>query len=255
VDSSNRQREIAAETLSILRKQIEQQRTADLATVGLQLKVATHTIEDWLKRIGSVALPQLRTRSGFSLPTSASQRNVRTRLTQLLREVEGRAPDRTELQLGEGSAARGGADRAWAQTRSASQAATATAFAGHATAASHTSARPETSGAHWATPQAGEAVDPVTQVGRALRELGIQMIPAYSPQARGRSERNFSTWQGRLPQELRLAGCTTLEAANRFLREHYIAEFNRRFQVKPEQAGSAFVPCRKADLSRQHREL
>ena len=59
VDSSNRQREIAAETLSILRKQIEQQRTAHLATVGLQLKVATHTIEDWLKRIGSVALPRL----------------------------------------------------------------------------------------------------------------------------------------------------------------------------------------------------
>src|SRR5271155_3905625 len=74
------------------------------------------------------------------------------------------------------------------------------------------------------------------------------MIPAYSPQARGRSERNFSTWQGRLPQELRLAGCTTLEAANRFLREHYMAEFNRHFQVEPEQAGSAFVPCRKADL-------
>src|SRR5580700_709775 len=81
VETSNQQREIAAETLSILRKQIEQQRTADRATVGLQLKVATHTIEDWLKRIGSVALPQLRTRSGFSLPTSASQRNVRTRLT------------------------------------------------------------------------------------------------------------------------------------------------------------------------------
>jgi hypothetical protein len=59
VDSSNRQREIAAETLSILCKQIEQQRTADLATVGLQLKVAIHTIEDWLKRIGSVAFPQL----------------------------------------------------------------------------------------------------------------------------------------------------------------------------------------------------
>src|SRR5271155_1941475 len=69
-------------------------------------------------------------------------------------------------------------------------------------------------GSHfWLTPKAGEAVDPnrLTQVGRALRELGIQMIPAYSPQARGRSERNFSTWQGRLPQELRLAGCTTLE--------------------------------------------
>src|SRR5580692_5951859 len=106
-------------------------------------------------------------------------------------------------------------------------------------------------GSHfWLTPKAGEAVDPnrLTQVGRALRELGIRMIPAYSPQARGRSERNFSTWQGRLPQELRLAGCTTLEAANRFLREHYVAEFNRRFQVQPEQTGSAFVPCRKAHL-------
>jgi transposase len=106
-------------------------------------------------------------------------------------------------------------------------------------------------GSHfWLTPKAGAAVDHsrLTQVGRALRELGIQMIPAYSPQARGRSERNFGTWQGRLPQELRLAGCTTVEAANRFLRQHYMAEFNRRFQVKAEQAGSAFVPCRRADL-------
>src|SRR5947199_8531801 len=62
------------------------------------------------------------------------------------------------------------------------------------------------------TPKAGEPVDKqrLTQVGRALKELGVQMIPAYSPQARGRSERNFGTWQGRLPQELRLAGCTTL---------------------------------------------
>jgi|HubBroStandDraft_4_1064222.scaffolds.fasta_scaffold302162_2 hypothetical protein len=59
VETSNQQREIAAETLSILRKQIEQQRTADRATVGLQLKVAIHTIEDWIKRIGSVTLPQL----------------------------------------------------------------------------------------------------------------------------------------------------------------------------------------------------
>jgi hypothetical protein len=63
-----------------------------------------------------------------------------------------------------------------------------------------------------------------------LRELGIQMIPAYSPQARGRSERNFGAWQGRLPQELRLAGITTVEAANVFLREGYMAAFNRRFQ-------------------------
>lgn len=106
-------------------------------------------------------------------------------------------------------------------------------------------------GSHfWRTAKAGEAVDPhrLTQVGRALRELGIRMIPAYSPQARGRSERNFGTWQGRLPQELRLAGITTVEAANRFLRERYIAEFNRRFRVEPAQAGSAFLPCRRRDL-------
>ncbi|MBI4478768.1 MAG: hypothetical protein HY651_01995, partial [Acidobacteria bacterium] len=98
----------------------------------------------------------------------------------------------------------------------------------------------------------GEAVDRqrVTQVGRALQELGIQMIPAYSPQARGRSERNFSTWQGRLPQELRLAGITTVEQANRFLRQHYIAEFNRRFAVPAAQRGSAFLPCPRRDLER-----
>jgi len=108
-------------------------------------------------------------------------------------------------------------------------------------------------GSHfWLTPKAGGKVDPhrVTQVGRALRELGIQMIPAYSPQARGRSERNFATWQGRLPQELRLHGITTLEAANRFLREHYIAEFNRRFQVPASQRGTAFTRCARRDLDR-----
>jgi transposase len=106
-------------------------------------------------------------------------------------------------------------------------------------------------GSHfWLTPKVGGKVDPhrLTQVGRALRELGIQMIPAYSPQARGRSERNFGTWQGRLPQELRLAGITTVEAANAFLREHYIAEFNRRFQVGAAQSGSAFVVRRGRDL-------
>ena len=108
-------------------------------------------------------------------------------------------------------------------------------------------------GSHfWLTPKAGEAVDPyrLTQVGRALRELGIRMIPAYSPQARGRSERNFGTWQGRLPQELRLAGCTTLQQANRFLGERYMAEFNRRFRVAAAEPGSAFVPCRSRDLER-----
>jgi transposase len=100
------------------------------------------------------------------------------------------------------------------------------------------------------TPKAGGRIDPqrLTQVGRALRELGIRMIPAYSPQARGRSERNFGTWQGRLPQELRLRGITTVEEANRFLREHYMAEFNRRFRVAATQSGSAFLPCRRKDL-------
>jgi transposase len=106
-------------------------------------------------------------------------------------------------------------------------------------------------GSHfWLTPKVGGKVDyhRRTQVGRVLQELGVQMIPAYSPQARGRSERNFSTWQGRLPQELRLRGIRTLEAANRFLRERYMAEFNRRFTVKPAQAGTAFLPCRRRDL-------
>ena len=108
-------------------------------------------------------------------------------------------------------------------------------------------------GSHfWLTPKVGGKVDyhRRTQVGRALHELGVQMIPAYSPEARGRSERNFSTWQGRLPQELRLRQLRTLEAANRFLREEYIAEFNRRFQVAPKQRGNAFVPCRSRDLER-----
>jgi len=106
-------------------------------------------------------------------------------------------------------------------------------------------------GSHfWLTPKAGEKVDRerVTQVGRALRELGIRMIPAYSPQARGRSERNFGTWQGRLPQELRLRSITAVEAANRFLREEYMAEFNRRFRVKAAQPGTAFTACRRQDL-------
>ena len=102
------------------------------------------------------------------------------------------------------------------------------------------------------TPRAGGPVDParLTQVGRALKELGIQMIPAYSPQARGRSERNFGTWQGRLPQELRLAGIRTVEEANRFLRESYLGEFNRRFMVPATQAGHAFVALVGQDLDR-----
>jgi transposase len=102
------------------------------------------------------------------------------------------------------------------------------------------------------TPKAGAKIDPhrLTQVGRALQQLGIRMIPAYSPQARGRSERNFGTWQGRLPQELRLRGITTVEQANRFLREEYIAELNRRFAVAAAEAGSAFLPLRGQELER-----
>ena len=102
------------------------------------------------------------------------------------------------------------------------------------------------------TPKAGEPVDRnrVTQVGRAMKELGIEMIAAYSPQARGRSERAFGTWQGRLPQELRLAGIRSLEEANRFLRERYVAEFNRRFQVAAAESGHAFVRATGRDLDR-----
>lgn len=104
----------------------------------------------------------------------------------------------------------------------------------------------------WLTPKAGEPVDRqrLTQVGRALSDLRIQMIPAYSPQARGRSERNFGTWQRRLPQELRLHGITTVEQANRFLRESYIAEFNRKFAVRAAEPESAFVPATGKDLDR-----
>jgi len=99
-------------------------------------------------------------------------------------------------------------------------------------------------GHYWHTPEAGGKVDRdnPTQVGQALRRLGIELIPAYSPEARGRSERMFGTMQKRLPQELRLAGITTIEAANRFLREDYLPRHNARFAVAPEGDGSAFVP-------------
>ena len=98
-------------------------------------------------------------------------------------------------------------------------------------------------GHYFHTPKAGEAVDKdrLTQVGRALAQLGIEHIPAYSPEARGRSERTFGTLQDRLPKELRLARITTLEAANRFLAEVYLPAHNARFAVAAEQPGAAFV--------------
>ena len=94
------------------------------------------------------------------------------------------------------------------------------------------------------TPEAGGKVSSTveTQVGRALAHLGIEPIAAYSPQARGRSERLFATLQDRLPKELRLAGIGTVEAANAWLKSHSIAEHNARFAVDPEQEGSALVP-------------
>jgi transposase len=96
------------------------------------------------------------------------------------------------------------------------------------------------------TPTAGGKVSKtqLTQVGRALSHLGIEHIAAYSPEARGRSERAFGTLQDRLPKELRLAGIRTVEAANAWIREHYIAEYNSAFAVQPEQEGMAFVPDR-----------
>ena len=93
------------------------------------------------------------------------------------------------------------------------------------------------------TPQAGGKVSKtqLTQVGRALLHLGIEHIAAYSPEARGRSERAFRTLQDRLPKELRLAGIATVEAANAWLSETYIAEYNRLFAIEPLEEGSAFV--------------
>ena len=97
---------------------------------------------------------------------------------------------------------------------------------------------------YWNTPEAGGKVDKdtPTQVGRALAQLGIELIPAYSPEARGRSERMFGTLQKRLPQELRLAGITDMAGANRFLKELFLPQHNARFATPAEDQGTAFVP-------------
>jgi transposase len=100
-------------------------------------------------------------------------------------------------------------------------------------------------GSHYfVTPKAGDRVAPaqLTQVGRALKQLGIEHIPAYSPEARGRMERVFGTLQNRLPQELRLAGIGSIDAANRFLAEVFVPAHNARFAVAAAEPGSAFVP-------------
>ncbi len=102
------------------------------------------------------------------------------------------------------------------------------------------------------TPAAGEAVDKkrLTQVGRALARLGIEHIPAYSPQARGRSERMFGTLQGRLPKELSLFGITDIVAANRYIREVYLPLHNEQFATPPQLPDSGFVAvCDPAGLA------
>jgi len=100
------------------------------------------------------------------------------------------------------------------------------------------------------TPEAGGKVDRanLTQVGRALDHLGVEHIAAYSPQARGRSERVFHTLQDRLTKELALAKITTAAAANDFLRDLYIPAHNARFAIKAEQEGTAFVAIQGVDL-------
>lgn len=103
---------------------------------------------------------------------------------------------------------------------------------------------------YWNTPEAGGRVDKVhlTQFGRAMKQLGITMIAAYSPEARGRSERMFRTHQDRLPKELAKEGITTMEAANEYLRTTYLPRFNAEFMRPAREAGSAFVPYIGADL-------
>ena len=103
---------------------------------------------------------------------------------------------------------------------------------------------------YWLTPETGGKVSKThpTQFGRAMKHLGIEMIPAYSPEARGRSERNFSTHQGRLPKELALQDIITMEAANRYLAEVYMPAFNAEFMQPAAEDGTAFLKWIGANL-------
>jgi hypothetical protein len=97
---------------------------------------------------------------------------------------------------------------------------------------------------YWTTDKAGGKVNKglLTQFGRAMKQLGIEMIAAYSPEARGRSERMFGTLQNRLPLELKSAGIKTIDDANIFLKNQFIPEFNKLFCVQPQITQSAFIP-------------
>jgi hypothetical protein len=97
---------------------------------------------------------------------------------------------------------------------------------------------------YWYTAAAGGRVDKIrlTQVHRALQQVGVTLIPAYSPEARGRSERTFRTLQDRLPKELALAGITEMAAANQYLATRFLSAYNQRFAVPAPEAGTAFIP-------------
>ena len=101
------------------------------------------------------------------------------------------------------------------------------------------------------TAEAGEKVvkGHMTQFGRMLKQLGIKHISAYSPQARGRSERMFGTLQNRLPKEIELLGITTMEAANDYLKNVYIPRHNAQFSMKPEDSTPAYTPWIGPDLN------
>lgn len=98
---------------------------------------------------------------------------------------------------------------------------------------------------YWTTKTAGKKVDKenLTQFGSAMRKLGIDMIAAYSPEARGRSERAFKTHQGRLPQELKKAGVDSIHKANEYIQKHYLPAHNHEFMVAAQSPDNAFVPC------------
>ncbi len=100
------------------------------------------------------------------------------------------------------------------------------------------------------TPKAGQEVDKtqLTEIGRALQQLGIEHIPSYSPQGRGRMERFFGSWQGRLPQELGRAGVASLAEANQYIRQRFLPWHNRHWTEPPQQNATTFVPCGGADL-------
>jgi transposase len=100
------------------------------------------------------------------------------------------------------------------------------------------------------TPKAGGPVDKsqLTQIGRALAHLGIEHIPSYSPQARGRMERFFGSWQGRLPQELQRANIRTLAQANRYIRQKFLPWHNRHWTQPARERGTALLPCAHLDL-------